>query len=85
MEYFGEMLENELEVMGNRLITASGAANRLGTKCSGVLLRIFTHAQFTTRQLNTLLHQLGHSSLPGVMLITLRLQDLSTQIGSAAF
>ena len=58
--------------------TESGVSSngkRTGTRRSDLLLHVCTHAHYTAAQVVNMLRQLGESSLPDPMLITLARQQ----------
>lgn len=69
--YLEALTDNDLDDVIYKTSTSSGPGRQHGTRRADVLLHVCTHAQYTTAQLINMLRQLGVSSLPDVMLISL--------------
>jgi uncharacterized damage-inducible protein DinB len=70
-DYLAHLTDESLDEVVYKISTSSGLGKRYGTRRGDVLLHVCTHAQYTTAQLVNMLRQLGVTSLPDVMLITL--------------
>ena len=77
-DYLQSLTDESLEETVYKFSTSSGKGKRHGTRRADVLLHVCTHAQYTTAQLVNMLRQLGKTSLPDVMLITLARQEKMT-------
>lgn len=73
--YLSSLNESNIDEFVYKVSTSSQKGNRLGTKRSDILLHVCTHAQYTTAQLVNMLKQLGRTSLPDSMLITMARQE----------
>lgn len=74
--YLSDLTEPQLDEFVYKVSTSSKKGNRSGTKRSDILLHVCTHAQYTTAQLVNMLKQLGRTSLPDSMLITMARQEI---------
>lgn len=72
--YLASLRPEMLDELIYKRSTSSGAGQRRGTRRADVLLHVATHAQYTTAQIINMLRQLGATSLPDVMLISLARQ-----------
>ncbi|PHQ34796.1 damage-inducible protein DinB [Rhodopirellula bahusiensis] len=76
-KYFDSLTDNDLDELVYKTSTSSGRGKRLGTRRADILLHVCTHAQYTTAQLMNMLRQLGVSTLPDTMLISLARNEAS--------
>lgn len=77
--YLGSLTERDLDEIVYKINTSTDPGKRNGTRRADILLHVCTHAQYTTAQLVNMLRQLGVTSLPDVMLISLARQELAMQ------
>lgn len=74
-QYLGTLTVDDLDEAIYKTSTSSGLGKRHATKRADVLIHVCTHAQYTTAQLNNMLRQLGVTTPPDVMLISMARQE----------
>jgi uncharacterized damage-inducible protein DinB len=77
--YLSQLGEEALQDTVYKVSTSSGAGRPHGTRCGDVLMHVCLHAHYTSAQLVNMLRQLGVSSLPDIMLISLARQETARQ------
>lgn len=75
--YLRSLTDDALDEIVYKMSTSSGAGRRHGTRRRDVLLHVCTHAQYTSAQLVNMLRQLGQTSLPDIMLISMARTEAS--------
>jgi uncharacterized damage-inducible protein DinB len=79
-EYLAGLTDESLDEIVYKISTSSGLGKRHPTRRADVLLHVCTHAQYTSAQLVNMLRQLGVTSLPDGMLITLARNERGQQL-----
>lgn len=74
-EYLSNLRDDALDEIVYKTSTSSGPGKHHGIQRGDVLLHVCTHAQYTTAQAVNMLRQLGVTTMPDVMLISLARQE----------
>ncbi len=77
MHYLEQLTEASLDEVIKKRSSSSGKGRVHQTKRSDVLLHVCTHAHYTTAQVVNMLRQVGATSLPDSMLITLARTEMA--------
>ncbi len=77
IDYLERLTAESLEELVSKRSTSSGKGSVQRTKRGDVLLHVCTHAQYTTAQVVNMLRQVGATSLPDTMLITLARKQMA--------